>query len=59
MQASLITPVVAFLGLIIHLLFGVQLSEGQLNTITDGLVAISLLIVAVVTFLKAKPKKDK
>lgn len=59
MQTSIIAPVVAFIGLIVHLIFGIQLSEGELNILTDGIVGISLLVVTIITLYKSKLKKDK
>lgn len=44
MQASVIAPIVALIGLIIQLVFGVRLAEEQLEIITNGIVAIALLI---------------
>lgn len=59
MQVSIITPLVAFIALVVHLIFGVELSDGQLTIITDGFVAVSLLVVTIVTLFKSKNNKDK
>ena len=54
MNPGVVAPIVALVGLVFQLVFGIDLSEDQLNIITDGIVALSLAVVAVITFFKFK-----
>ena len=54
MNPGVVAPIVALIGLVFQLVFGIDLSEDQLNIITDGIVALSLAVVAVITFFKFK-----
>lgn len=59
MQASVIAPIVALVGLIIQLVFGVRLAEEQLEIITNGIVAAALLIgTAIGAYKVYKEKKE-
>lgn len=42
MQASIIAPIVGFIALVLQLCFGINLSDAQINVITDGFVAVTL-----------------
>jgi len=58
MQA-IITPIVSFIGLIIQLFFGIDLSDEQLTIISDGFVAFALALATIVGAFKAyKEKKE-
>ena len=45
-------------ALVIQLVFGVRLAEDQIDIITNGVVAISLAILAIAPFFKKK-EEDK
>jgi len=60
MPITIIQPIVAFVALILHIFFGINLDESQMEIITNGIVAITLAVVTVVTSIKAlKDKKGK
>lgn len=60
MQAVIVTPIVTLIGLILQLVFGINLDEGAKQIITDGLIAISLLVVFAISGYKAYEKaKEK
>ena len=62
MQASVIAPVVALIGLVVQLLFGVRLAEEQMEIITNGIVAITLLVstaAGAYKIYKEKKQSDK
>ena len=57
---AIITPIVAFIGLIIQLFFGIDLSDEQLTIISDGFIAFALALTTIAGVFRAyKEKKDK
>ena len=59
MQASLIQPIVAFVALILQLVFCVRLAEEQLEIITNGVVATSLMVITLISAHKVYKEKQK
>lgn len=60
MQTSLVTPIVAFIALVLQLFFGIDLTDEQINIAVDGFVAITLAVATVYTGIKAfKAKASK
>jgi ATP/ADP translocase len=58
MQA-IITPIVAFLGLLAQVCFGITLDEGQQQIITDGFIAFALALTTMVGVVKAYQEKKQ
>jgi heme/copper-type cytochrome/quinol oxidase subunit 4 len=58
MQA-IVAPVIAFIALIIQLVFGIDLDESQKQVITDGFVAFALALTAIIGVVKGIMKKVK
>lgn len=53
MQASIVAPIVGFIALILQLCFGIDLSDEQINIITDGFVAVTLAVATIYGAFKA------
>lgn len=53
MQNSIIAPIIGFIALILQLFFGINLSDEQINVVTDGFVAITLAGVTLYGSYKA------
>lgn len=55
---NIITPIVAFVALILQLFFGIDLSDEQINILVDGFVAITLAVGTVLASIKAFKEKS-
>lgn len=59
MQTSIIAPIVAIIALFLKEAFGINLGDGEIQIIVDGIVALGLAIVAIVGVFKSYKKQDK
>lgn len=59
MQPTIIIPIVALIGLLLKELFGIELGQDEQQILIDGLIAVSLAVVAGVGIIKSHKEKKK